>query len=99
MTEAFATYEIYATLDGSKLLKPSCFIETTNQVIAPISNYELIQLGKYWQNDECTFSNELSYVKVWMVDQYSNIIPLQDREMYETSFRFEFELGSDFSAL
>jgi hypothetical protein len=42
MTEAFATYEIYATLDGTKLLKPSCLIETTNQVIAPISNYELI---------------------------------------------------------
>lgn len=34
-----------------------------------------------------------------MVDQYDNIVPLADREMYERAFTFAFEFGSDFSSL
>jgi hypothetical protein len=58
-----------------------------------------LQLGKYWQRDDCVFSSELAFVKVNLIDGYGNHVPSEDREMFDELFEFEFELGSEFTTL
>lgn len=102
LTEAFQEFRVYATLNGNEIetshVAQNCTFETLNkQVHGPSSSFTLRQLGKYWLNDTCVYSNELSYVQITLNDEYGNRVPVTDRASYEELVEFWFSQGSAFS--